>query len=178
MDLVQGASTLLLYASSNEDSRRVEFASQVLHIYSTADPYLRPIRRFIFQTQRQIYPILLPYLNTAANLAHKSPAIITVGILLLFLLIAMQVLNFIRRVMVWWFKLVMRIAFWTVVVLVISAVWQRGPERTVGDLVGWGQELSEVWWREYRRWEGYQNQGRTQGRNPGPTLGRTNVRWR
>jgi len=92
----------------------------------------------------------------------------------------MQVLNFIRRMMVWWFKLVMRIAFWTVVVLVISAVWQRGLERTAGDLVGWGQELSEVWWREYRRWEGYQNQGRPQGRNPGPMMGRTNARasWR
>jgi uncharacterized protein YggT (Ycf19 family) len=176
MDLVQGAPVPSTYPSSNEYSRRTEYASQALHIYNTADPYVRPIRRFIFQTQRQIYPILLPYLNTAADLAHKSPAIITVGILLLFLLIAMQVLNFIRRVMVWWFKLVMRIAFWTVVVLVISAVWQRGLQRTVGDLVGWGQELSDVWWREYRRWEGYQNHGRAQP----PVLGRTNARasWR
>jgi uncharacterized protein YggT (Ycf19 family) len=178
MDLVQGARTL--HSSRNKDSRIVEYAIQALHIYNTADPYLRPIRRFIFQTQRQVYPILLPYLNTAANLAHKSPAIITVGILLLFLLIAMQVLNFIRRLMVWWFKLVMRIVFWTLVVLLISAVWQRGVERTVGDLVGWGQELSEVWWREYRRWEGYQNQGKVQGRYQGSTMGRTNARasWR
>jgi len=78
--------------------------------------------------------------------------------------------------MVWWFKLVIRLAFWAVVVLIISAVWQRGVERTVRDLVGWGQELSEVWWREYRRWDGYQNQGWNQG----AVLGRTNARasWR
>ncbi len=111
--------------------------------------------------------MLLPYLNTAAELAHKSPAILTVGILLLFLLIAMQVLNFIRRVMVWWFKFMMRVAFWTVVVLIISAVWQRGLDRTIGDLVVWGKELNEVWWREYRRWEGYQNQGQNLGQNQG-----------
>jgi hypothetical protein len=124
--------------------------------------------------------MLLPYLNTAAELAHKSPAIITVGILLLFLLIAMQVLNFIRRAMVWWLKFVMRITFWAVVVLIISAVWQKGLEMTVRDLVSWGQELNEVWWREYRKWEGYQNQGRNHGRNQGPMLGRTNARasWR
>jgi hypothetical protein len=124
--------------------------------------------------------MLLPYLNTAAELAHKSPAILTVGILLLFLLIAMQVLNFIRRVMVWWFKFMMRVAFWTVVVLIISAVWQRGLDRTIGDLVVWGKELNEVWWREYRRWEGYQNQGQNLGQNQGQRLGRTNARagWR
>jgi uncharacterized protein YggT (Ycf19 family) len=177
MDIVQGPRILLSSPTSRTSLQKSDYAIQALHIYNTADPYLRPIRRFIYQTQRQVYPILLPYLNTAADLAHKSPAIITVGILLLFLLIAMQVLNFIRRVMVWWFKFVMRIAFWTVVVLIISAIWQRGLERTVRDLVGWGQELSEVWWREYRRWEGYQNQGR---RNQGPVLGRTNARasWR
>jgi uncharacterized protein YggT (Ycf19 family) len=181
MDLVQGGRTLpSSHPTSNKGLQIIEYALQALHIYDSVDPYLRPIRRFIFQTQRQIYPILLPYLNTAANLAHKSPAIITVGILLLFLLIAMQVLNFIRRVMVWWFKLVMRIAFWTVVVLFISAIWQRGVERTVGDLVGWSQELNDVWWREYRRWEGYQNQGKAQGRNSPPIMGRTNARasWR
>jgi len=78
--------------------------------------------------------------------------------------------------MVWWFKVMVRITFWAVVVLLVSAVWQRGVGRTVDDLMGWGRELGDVWWREYRRWEGYQNHGRNQAR----MMGRTNARatWR
>lgn len=63
----------------------------------------------------------------------------------------------------WWIRLV----WWTTVtgllVMVVSAVWQRGPERVLEDVVGWAGHLSEVWWREYRRWEGYQNQAQARG---------------
>lgn len=34
-----------------------------------------------------------------------------------------------------------------------SAVYQRGFERTARELASWGSQLAEVWWREY---EGYQ----------------------
>ena len=37
-------------------------------------------------------------------------------------------------------------------------VWERGLSRTAEDVVGWGQEVGEVWWREYGRWEGVRNQ--------------------
>jgi len=59
-----------------------------------------------------------------------------------------------------WTRLVMRIAFWGGAILLVAAVWQRGVGRTAEDAVEWGRELSDIWWREYRRWEGYQNQGR------------------
>ena len=148
---------------------------QALHIYNSCDPYLRPVRRFVTSAQQTTYPVILPYLNRAAVLAQDSPAILSVGVLLLLLLIAMQVLNFIRRVMVFWFRLCVRLAFWAVVVLVISAVWQRGLQRTMEDLVGWGMELRDVWQKEYKRWDGYQNQHRSQ-----PHMGRTQAKasWR
>jgi uncharacterized protein YggT (Ycf19 family) len=148
---------------------------QALHIYNSCDPYLRPVRRFVTSAQQTTYPVILPYLNRAAVLAQDSPAILSVGVLLLLLLIAMQVLNFIRRVMVFWFRLCVRLAFWAVVVLVISAVWQRGLQRTMEDLVGWGMELRDVWQKEYKRWDGYQNQHRSQSH-----MGRTQAKasWR
>jgi hypothetical protein len=148
---------------------------QALHIYNSCDPYLRPVRRFVTSAQQTTYPVILPYLNRAAVLAQDSPAILSVGVLLLLLLIAMQVLNFIRRLMVFWFRLCVRLAFWAVVVLVISAVWQRGLQRTMEDLVGWGMELRDVWQKEYKRWDGYQNQHRSQ-----PHMGRTQAKasWR
>ena len=77
--------------------------------------------------------------------------------------------------MVFWFRLCVRLAFWAVVVLVISAVWQRGLQRTMEDLVGWGMELRDVWQKEYKRWDGYQNQHRSR-----PHMGRTQAKasWR
>ena len=56
-----------------------------------------------------------------------------------------------------WIRLMVRVTFWGGVVMLVAAIWQRGVGRTVEDAVGWGRELSEVWWREYRKWEGYQN---------------------
>lgn len=58
----------------------------------------------------------------------------------------------------WWIRVVWWTSVTAVMVLLVSAVWQRGPERVLDDVVGWAGHLSEVWLREYRRWEGYQNQ--------------------
>ncbi|KAF4620090.1 hypothetical protein G7Y89_g14731 [Cudoniella acicularis] len=153
-----------------------EYFFQAIHLYHDADPYLNPIRRFIYEVQSQTYPIILPYLNRAAVFAQDSPAIISVGLLLLFLLIAVQILSWIRRFMMWWFRLCMRILFWSAVVVLVSVVWQRGVGRTVEDLVGWGEELRVVWWREYRRWEGYQNMGAGDGHMRGKTNAKAS--WR
>ena len=142
----------------------IGYALNAYDLYNSADPYIRPIRSAIYQLQVRAYPIILPYLNRAAVLAQDSPGIITVGVLLLFLLIAMQILNFIRRVMMFWIRLITRVMFWGVVVLMVAAVWQRGVGRTVDDIAEWGRELNEVWWREYRRWEGYQKQAQRGGR--------------
>jgi hypothetical protein len=162
MDILQGARNILLH--NNNPSQPADYALTAYNVYLSLDPYLRPVRRFIYDTQARTYPIMLPYLNKAAVLAQDSPAIISVGVLLLFLLIAMQVLNFVRRVMVFWIRLMVRVTFWGGVVMLVAAVWQRGVGKTAEDAVGWGRELNEVWWREYRKWEGYQNQGRVNAR--------------
>jgi len=101
----------------------------------------------------------MPYLDSALRTLHASPAILSLAALLLLLIIAMQILYFVRRVMMFWFRVVMRLVFWGVVGVLVAVVWQRGVERTVGDLVHWGGEVGEVWAREYRRWEGVGNQG-------------------
>jgi hypothetical protein len=158
MDIIQGA-----YSPHHPLAKSNPFPGYALNaydLYNSADPYLRPIRSSLASLQSRAYPIILPYLNNAALMAQDSPGIITVGILLLFLLIAMQILNFIRRVMMFWIRLMTRIMFWGGVVLLGAAVCQRGVGRSVEDIAEWGRELSDVWWKEYRRWEGYQNQAR------------------
>lgn len=136
------------------------YAISAYQLYHRADPYLRPVRSFIYNLQARSYPIILPYLNKAAVLAQDSPAIISVGIFALIVLVALQVLNFAHRFFMFWVRLVTRIFFWGGLVLLGAAVWQRGVGRTAEDVVMWGNELRDVWWREYRKWEGYQNQGK------------------
>ncbi|TVY85365.1 hypothetical protein LSUE1_G000293 [Lachnellula suecica] len=131
---------------------------QAFHLYNEADPYLRPILSSLNALYAQLYPALLPLLNRAAVFTHDSPALVTVGILLLFLLISVQILAFVKRMLMWWFRMVVRVVFYGLLAVLVAVVWQRGLGRTVEDLVQWGGHLGEVWWREYRRWEGYQNQ--------------------
>lgn len=162
MDVIQGTSPRSPKIKTKLTA--TDYALNAYTFYNSCDPYLRPIRQGVSQLQTQFqaraYPLLLPYLNRALVLAQDSPGILTIGVLLLFLLIAMQILNFVRRVMMFWVRLITRVVFYSAIVMVGAAVWQRGLGRTVDDLMAWGQELNEVWWREYRRWEGYQNQAK------------------
>jgi hypothetical protein len=103
-------------------------------------------------------------LEDFVSILHSSPALVSVGIVLLSILITLQLLNWLRRIMMWWLRLLFRIAFWSVVVMVVSAVWQRGLEQTVQDISGWVEEVRGVWWSEYRRWEGVQRQTSSAGR--------------
>ncbi|KAF8867009.1 hypothetical protein BDZ45DRAFT_710068 [Acephala macrosclerotiorum] len=132
-----------------------DYALQLLHLYDTSEPYTRPITSTLTSLRTQLSPLILPYLNRLAILAQDSPALISVGILLLFLLISLQILAWMKRVMMFWFRLVMRLVFWGMVGVAVSVVAQRGVGRTVEDLMRWGGELNGVWWREYERWEGY-----------------------
>ena len=175
MDIIQGEQPLP--NRSAPSLQAVDYALQAWQLYKATDPYLRPIRQTFFQLQAKTYPIILPYLNRAATLAQDSPALLTVGVLMLFLLIAMQILFFVRRVMMFWMRLVTRLVFWGAIAVLISVVVQRGVGRTAQDLVGWGQELSQVWSSEYKRWEGYQNMNQ---KKPGQGFGGSKAKsnWR
>jgi hypothetical protein len=143
---------------------RTEYALTITHNISNLTPYLLPIYNTLQQSlttvRTQVAPIVLPHVNKALVLAQDSPGIISVGILILLLLIVLQIVNIVRRIMMFWVRLLTRILFWGGIALVIAVVWQRGLSRSANDLLNFGQEISDVWWGEYRRWEGYQNRGK------------------
>src|SRR4051812_13283639 len=103
MDIIQGKQTIT-HPSQIHTKQEKDYALQAYSFYRTTDPYLRPIRSTIYRLQSKTYPFLLPYLNRAASLAQDSPAIVTVGALLLFLLIAMRVLGFVHKIMMFWVR--------------------------------------------------------------------------
>lgn len=143
--------------------KNTELAYQALHLYHQVGPYLTPLRTSISTISAQAQPLLLPILNRAAVFAQESPALISVGVLLLFLLIAVQILSFAKRILMWWFRLVVWIVFYGLFAVLLAVVWKRGIGRTVEDLAAWGQHLGEFWWDEYRKWEGYQNRAAARG---------------
>lgn len=82
------------------------------------------------------------------------------------LVLAVQVLSWIRRAVAWFARLLFRLAFWTCVALGVAFVWQRGPEQTARDavvvvskVVGFGAAMRDVWVSEYRRYEAQGNHG-------------------
>ncbi|KAH6719316.1 hypothetical protein BKA61DRAFT_274213 [Leptodontidium sp. MPI-SDFR-AT-0119] len=135
-----------------------EYAPTLLTILSTLEPYTRAPLSTLHTLSTRLTPLLTPYLTSLLNTLHASPAILSLAAILLLLILTLQILLFVRRVMMFWFRMMVRLLFWGVVVLIVSVVWQRGVGRTGEDLGRWASEVGSVWEREYRRWEGYQNQ--------------------
>jgi len=124
------------------------FAAPHIHdAYTTTSSTLHPL-------WTSISPILLPLLDQLATYAQAAPAILSVGIFVLLLFLLLQIISFARRLMAWGIRLVFWATFWGAVVMLASVVWQRGLGRTASDVVEWGREINEVFWREYERAEG------------------------
>jgi len=137
-----------------------DYAPTAFHYYTTASPYLAPVRRSISALQTRALPLVTPLLNKLLVIAQDSPSIVVVGIFLLFFLVMMQVLALVRRLMMWTLRLVWWTGVAAVLAVVVSAVAQRGPERVVGDLGRWAAHIGEVWWREYEGYKRRQEGGR------------------
>ncbi|KAG4436456.1 hypothetical protein IFR05_008070 [Cadophora sp. M221] len=144
-----------------------EYTPALLSALTTIEPYTRAPLQTISALSTRLTPLLTPYLTTLLNTLHTSPAILSLAAILLLLILALQILLFVRRLMMFWFRMVMRLVFWGVVVLLVSVVWQRGVGRTGEDLGSWVGEVGRVWEREYKRWEGYQNQNSAGGAGSG-----------
>ncbi|TVY26845.1 hypothetical protein LHYA1_G004447 [Lachnellula hyalina] len=154
-----------------------ELALQTISLYHFLTPYLTPLTSTLNSAYTHIYPIALPYVNRLLILAHDSPALVSVALLLLFLLLAMRILGAVQRLVVWCFRLILRTAFYGGVVVLGCVVWQRGVERTARDVGAWGKVLAEVWGREYERWEGYQKLQQQQQGQVGGGVGKGSS-WR
>lgn len=95
----------------------------------------------------------------AWGLVLRSPDIVGLALLLVIVLSALQVLLVARRVVGWIVGAVVRVAFWSAVVLVLSVLYQRGLEATVRDALAIGEKVwgyavvtAEIWRREYARY--------------------------
>ncbi|OKL59755.1 hypothetical protein UA08_04497 [Talaromyces atroroseus] len=81
-------------------------------------------------------PYILQPLSTLLDLFTSSSNLVSAIILLLTLYISLRILDYARRVVMFWVTLVMRMIFWTAVLSIAVYVYNVGPEKAIAD-AGW-----------------------------------------
>ncbi|KAL2153992.1 hypothetical protein VTH82DRAFT_2668 [Thermothelomyces myriococcoides] len=101
-------------------------------------------------------------LDTLTALVGSSPAIVSTVVVVLLAVVVLQLLSIVRRVILFWTRLALSMLFWSAVVLLAAAAWQRGIERSLRDLVVVASRLAgwlvgalagaaDLFWHEYEK---------------------------
>lgn len=97
-------------------------------------------------------------MNRFAGFLHHSPEMVSAIVVLLVIFVSIQIVRLMHRVVRFWTRLLVRLAFWGVVGLVVSMAWDRGLEQSIRDLVlvgtglyRWGKRAGQVFWDEYEK---------------------------
>ncbi|KAK0671409.1 hypothetical protein QBC41DRAFT_315706 [Cercophora samala] len=106
----------------------------------------------------QFWPSVEPAMNRLAGFFHHSPEMVSALVALATLVAVIQIVRLASRVVRFWTRVAMRLAFWSVVFMLVSIVWNRGLEQTIRDLVllgtglyRWGERAGQVFWDEYEK---------------------------
>lgn len=146
------------------------------HVLSPSSP-IQTLRRQFADILSTIYTeIMSPVLDRASQALMNSPDVVFFAALALAVLLAVQVLLWVRRLVAWLTSLVVRLIFWSCVIAAAAVVWQRGPDQAARDLAAFVGAVSgysvlvyrytrDVWLREYERYEAQQNLGSAAGRS-------------
>ncbi len=149
MDFLQGLrSALFLQNYQVIDSSIPDYLPQAAYFYNTYyqpyAPYLAPIYRALFLSQsyfyRYIFPILYPLYtlsnNALQSLSSDAPDLITLGILAVVLFVSLKALDYMRKTIIYWISLAVRLGMWGAMIGAGFYVWQRGLEQSIEDF-GW-----------------------------------------
>lgn len=130
---------------------------------------------------RWVFPILYPIYvlsnNAVQSLSTDAPNVLTLAILAIALIVSLRVLDYMRRTIIYWVGLAIRIGLWLAVSGLGVYVWQRGFDQSVEDfgyvwgfLQGLGDEGERIGGQKARgrernakRMAGANNRGRTRG---------------
>ncbi|EOO03394.1 hypothetical protein UCRPA7_1081 [Phaeoacremonium minimum UCRPA7] len=144
------------------------------HVLHPDAPFQIVKRKIIAAVQSSteiMYPLLQPFIDRLTVALYNSPDIVIVGFALVVLVLTIQVLSWIRRVSMWAAGVAFRLMFYAVVVGVAAAVWQRGLENSVKDVVvlcskaaGFAVALKDFWLQEYKKYDVQQQRAAGAGR--------------
>ncbi|KAJ4144936.1 hypothetical protein LMH87_003803 [Akanthomyces muscarius] len=137
----------------------------VLRADAPLQVYFAAARASVTHSAGVVYPHVQPLVERLLAWTHASEL---GGVLvpLAILAVAVIVMNWIRRMLLWWTRLAVKAVLYATLAALGAWVWQRGLQASIRDVVvvggkvaGYAAVVKEIWWREYRRYEDQQNNG-------------------
>jgi hypothetical protein len=95
----------------------------------------------------------MPWLQRLLESAQDWPPFVVVGGLLLFALIALQIILYINSIMMFWFRMVRNTLLLGAAVVIGSVVYQRGLEKTGLELQEIWQKVGVIWLDQYQHYQ-------------------------
>lgn len=146
----------------------VEFLhTYALHPHSPLQIFKRNLFVLLNRAFNIVYPFLLPVFSRITMFLHTSPDIVFFLTVLTLLYTVWTVLGVVRRLMLFWVRILTMVLGWGMLVLVGAVMWQRGMEQSIRDIVtvvskivGYAEVVREVWVREYERYQEQERRGR------------------
>ncbi|KAG8350952.1 hypothetical protein FVEN_g10847 [Fusarium venenatum] len=149
------------------------------HILHPRSPVQVLARNVLVQVQKVIdtaIPIIEPILDRVMILLAENQGLVGVIASLLVLATVVIILNWIRRLLMWWTRLAMRIVTWAFMFALAAWIWERGVFESARDMtvigariLGYLAVIKDVWLQEYDRYEAQQGMAGTRG----PASGRS-----
>ena len=145
------------------------------HVLHPNSPLQTVKRQVVLQAQRALsalYPIIQPLLDKALILMAENQGVVGTAVTVFLLVLIVMVLNWIRRIVLWWTRFTFKIAIWGMMVALAAWVYERGVWESVRDVVVLGSKvggymavLKKVWLDEYNKYEAQQGmRGKSSGR--------------
>lgn len=140
------------------------------HILDPRSPVQILKRQALAQAHRgaaAILPLVQPLADRGLAVLAEHQGALDVLLPLATVVATLVVLNWVRRIVLWWTRLVFRAVLWAAVAALAAWVWNRGVLVSARDatvigakVMGYMAVLKNVWLDEYKRYEGQQASGR------------------
>ncbi|KAM0564406.1 hypothetical protein ACHAPJ_000619 [Fusarium lateritium] len=143
------------------------------HILHPRSPVQIIARNVLAQAQNLLdtaAPLLEPIFDRIMVVLAENQGLVGVVASLAVLATVLVILNWIRRLLMWWTRMTMRIATWAFLFAIAAWIWERGVFDSArdmavmgGKIVGYLAVIKDVWLQEYDRYEAQQGMTGTRG---------------
>lgn len=143
--------------------------NHILNPHGPFQTYKREAQAQLERLLTALYPIVQPVLEKILALVSDNQGAVGVAATLALAAAVIIILNWVRRLMLWWTRMVFRLMFWSLVIAVAAIVVQRGPMQTAKEvvvvgskIVGWISAVQQAMQQQQQYGEQFSQGGRRQ----------------
>ncbi|CAH0016193.1 hypothetical protein V2G26_014329 [Clonostachys chloroleuca] len=143
-----------------------QIETYLLHPQSPFQTYKQVALTHAQSAYDAVYPHVEPLIERLLELVADNQGYTGLVVAVAVATAVFVVMSWVHRLMMWWTRVMARLALWGVVAALVAFMWSRGPEQTVRDVVvviskvmGFGAAVKDIWLEEYRQYESQQRAG-------------------